>query len=514
VRGLLNVADGATANSSDATLLDRANHTGTQDISTVTGLQTALDGKLDDSQASIFGLSLLDDTDATEARTTLGLGSVATINTNGSTNQWLRGDGTFSATVTAANHVTNIRLADMASGTIKGRVSAATGDPEDLTGTQVTTLLDTFTSTLKGLAPASGGGTSNFLRADGIWAAPTASVAWGGITGTLSSQTDLQTALNDKQATLVSATNIKTINGVSILGSGDLVVGGGSSDPLVLASTDATAPSAGELKIFRREVAGLQMPAYVGPVGSPVLLQDHFGSGKVGGVFSRGNIATFITYGCFLAPTNTGFTGTARNSTTTNYFTRTRKTGLVSAATAGAIGLFRQAVTAATLGNGSGLGGFFFQITFGISDAAAVAGARMFVGAAPTNPTLTNVEPSTILNCIGVGHRAADTNLHIFYGGTTAQTPIDLGANFPANTRSTDMYRLTLHSPSNEADVVYYQVDRLNTGHTASGRLTGDAAVLPQSNTYLDMPNCFRTNNATPLAVAIDVANVYLKTEF
>ena len=97
--------------------------------------------------------------------------------------------------------------------------------------------------------------------------------AWGGITGTLSAQTDLQsaldakvpssravagkaltadvslvkadvglgnvdntsdankpvstatlTALNAKQATLVSATNIKTINGASILGSGDMSV--------------------------------------------------------------------------------------------------------------------------------------------------------------------------------------------------------------------------------------------------------------------------------------------------
>jgi hypothetical protein len=51
--------------------------------------------------------------------------------------------------------------------------------------------------------------------------------AWGAITGTLSSQTDLQNALNAKQATLVSATNIKTINGTTLLGSGDLVVGGG-----------------------------------------------------------------------------------------------------------------------------------------------------------------------------------------------------------------------------------------------------------------------------------------------
>lgn len=39
------IAAGATANDTDANLKDRANHTGTQAISTVTGLQTALDGK-------------------------------------------------------------------------------------------------------------------------------------------------------------------------------------------------------------------------------------------------------------------------------------------------------------------------------------------------------------------------------------------------------------------------------------------------------------------------------------
>lgn len=50
---------------------------------------------------------------------------------------------------------------------------------------------------------------------------------WGSITGTLSSQTDLQTALDSKQDDLVSGTNIKTINGSSVLGSGDLPVGGG-----------------------------------------------------------------------------------------------------------------------------------------------------------------------------------------------------------------------------------------------------------------------------------------------
>lgn len=86
VTGLLSAADktkldgiatGATANSSDATLLARANHTGVQAISTVSGLQTALDDKLDDSQASTLGLDLLSTASASAARTSLGLGTAA-----------------------------------------------------------------------------------------------------------------------------------------------------------------------------------------------------------------------------------------------------------------------------------------------------------------------------------------------------------------------------------------------------------------------------------------------------
>ncbi len=46
---------------------------------------------------------------------------------------------------------------------------------------------------------------ANFLRGDGAWTAVGGSGAWGSITGTLSSQTDLDTALSGKQATITSA---------------------------------------------------------------------------------------------------------------------------------------------------------------------------------------------------------------------------------------------------------------------------------------------------------------------
>jgi hypothetical protein len=87
----------------------------------------------------------------------------------------LTGDVTSSACATtiANDAVTNAKLANVATATLKGRVTSSVGDPEDLTGTQATTLLDVFTSALKGLVPGgSGGGTTTFLRADGTWAAP------------------------------------------------------------------------------------------------------------------------------------------------------------------------------------------------------------------------------------------------------------------------------------------------------------------------------------------------------
>jgi len=118
----------------------------------------------------------------------LGVGANATIlmaDTAATTgNKWiaLSGDTTIATTgvVTIANNaVTLAKFQQINTSSFLGRVTAATGNIEVLSGTQATTLLDVFTSSLKGLVPLSSGGTTNFLRADGTWAAPTSS---GGIT--------------------------------------------------------------------------------------------------------------------------------------------------------------------------------------------------------------------------------------------------------------------------------------------------------------------------------------------
>ena len=71
-----------------------------------------------------------------------------------------------------AGAVTVSKMADLAASTILGNNTGGAAAPIALSAAQATALLDTFTSGAKGLAPASGGGTTNFLRADGTWAAP------------------------------------------------------------------------------------------------------------------------------------------------------------------------------------------------------------------------------------------------------------------------------------------------------------------------------------------------------
>ena len=102
---LSGIATGATANSSDATLLDRANHTGTQTASTISDFSTA--------------------TAATAA---------VTANTAKVTNQNHTGDATGSTALTIANDaVTYAKMQNVsATDKILGRSTAGAGDVEEI----------------------------------------------------------------------------------------------------------------------------------------------------------------------------------------------------------------------------------------------------------------------------------------------------------------------------------------------------------------------------------------------
>lgn len=101
---LSGIASGATVNSSDATLLARANHTGNQAISTVTSLQTTLDDKV--VKVSGKGLSTEDYSTAEKTK----LSGIATAATANSTDAQLR-DRTTHTGSQAISTVTGLQTA-------------------------------------------------------------------------------------------------------------------------------------------------------------------------------------------------------------------------------------------------------------------------------------------------------------------------------------------------------------------------------------------------------------------
>lgn len=283
----------------------------------------------------------------------------------------------------------------------------------------------------------------------------------------------------------------------------------GALDFLSTPGTPA-APAAG-VSMYAGPVGGRQMPKFIGPAGLDSALQPFLGRNRIGYWNPPGNSTVLPGVDGYAALTTLG-TVTARNVGVTDNFSRMRRVGFVSAATAAALAGGRVAVAQVTLGNGLGAGGFHKVCRFGISDAAIVAGARMFVGidngAAPTN-----VEPNTKTNCIGIGHGASDTNLKIFFGGSVAQPAINLGAGFP--TTIGIPYEFALFSPPNANGVVRWEVRRLDTWASVSGEISGAAGVvLPASTTLLSYMNAWRCNNATLLAVGLDLVSDYIETDY
>lgn len=173
----------ATNNFSNAYLLDRANHTGVQDISTVDNLQSELNGKADVSHTHVIG-------DVTGLQTALDLKQ----------DQLVSG--------------TDIKTINSTSVLGAGNINIPEGDVEGPSS-----------STDDHLAMFDG--TTGKLLKDG-GALNKAAVGLGNVDNTSDADkpvsTAQQSALNLKQDVLVSGTDIKTINGNSILGSGNMVI--------------------------------------------------------------------------------------------------------------------------------------------------------------------------------------------------------------------------------------------------------------------------------------------------
>lgn len=135
--------------------------------------------------------------------------------------------------------------------------------------------------------------------------------------------------------------------------------------------------------------------------------------------------------------------------------------------------------------------GFRFVASFNISDTAYGAGCRQFYGMQGSTADLTFTDAilvDSLINCIGVGSDALDTNLQIFHNdGTGLCTKIDLGANFPANRTvgaiSTTIYDVQILNEPNQTNV-HYRVVNNETGAVATGTINSNLPLASQGLNY------------------------------
>jgi hypothetical protein len=157
--------------------------------------------------------------------------------------------------------------------------------------------------------------------------------------------------------------------------------------------------------------------------------------------------------------------------------------------------------------------GWKFCVAFGVSDTGFNTGARQFYGMTATTSSLglsSTLTVESLLNIIGIGSDASDTNLQIFHNdGSGTATKIDLGSNFAANRTAgavaTDFFVFEMYNPFDSMNV-YYKVTSLENNVTIEGTITTN---LPSDTTPITIQAC-RTSGASSNACSFDISQLTL----
>ncbi|MCE1175990.1 MAG: hypothetical protein LWW76_02590 [Burkholderiales bacterium] len=292
---------------------------------------------------------------------------------------------------------------------------------------------------------------------------------------------DIKALLTGKQDALVAGQNIKTINGQSLLGLGDLSISSGGSgsmpDVLDLTTVDEPAsPQSGHLSVYAKSLGGRAMLAQKGASGISTVYQPHLGRNYCQVITSNGG-GSALGYGC-----------TVRSSTASSWTPKANLgvgTVYKTSATVKAVYIWTDVWSFYRAAAGSS-GGFHFFARVGFPDAsydgtAASTGSRIFVGmtAAYAARYLTDAD-AVLVGEQGVGFRRVHnfdgvqhTNWHFSTCNNTTETLADTGLAFVAG----HQYTFSIFSPAG-ADRVTWEVENVTTGDRATGVATDTLPAL------------------------------------
>ena len=551
------IATGATANSTDAVLLARANHTGTQAASTITG--TFAIGNIPVAASGVSSATLVvraDDSRLSDARTPTSHthGNITNVGAIGSTANLpvitgasgVLSTGTFGSTANTFCQGNDARLSDARTPTAHTHTAAQITDFGSATDTRVISYLEStlgggvfdvaspavgqvlkwdggvwtnqadstgggggatnltydaatrviasdtgtdatlplMSSGNAGLVPASGGGTTNFLRADGTFAAPPGGGGGspGGTTG-----------------------EIQYNNAGAFAGAANVEVEGGNLR--LVATTEPAPPAAGGLLLFAQSLAGRIMPKFIGPFGIGTILQESLSGNAVLIVSASSGSNAPTVLGGTITTTITMSLAQVANSTNL-WFTVLKKRFQTNTTAGNATGMrtsYTQWVRSAT----AGAGGWFFRAQFGTSINEAVS--HKFIGLCQQITVLNN-EPSALVHMIGMGHDSTDANTGNWFlmhnDGSGTATKIDLGTNAARNT--TDGYDLIMFCPPGPGSQIFVLIVNIRTGVVVYN--SSVSTDLPAVGTALAFKGEARNGVAT--ADNLEFAKVYISSDY
>lgn len=352
-------------------------------------------------------------------------------------------------------------------------------------------VLPIFTEEAAGLVPPPGTATGLFLRDDGTWAA--AGGGSGDVVGPASSTDNAVARFNLATGKLIQNSGV-TIDDNGMLG---------------LPAITPSAPASG-LNWGAFSLSGLILPGFMqsGMVAARALPMDWRKFGWYGS-----NSTTYGLDGAIaMSPTGTG---TSKAWAATNVYTRAISTeSLVTTPATNAVAGYRSTTAIMTVGGaGSGQGGFFWKSIWGPATGVSVSTTRAFWGVRALTSGPSDVEPSGLVNMVGMGWDAADTNIQMMHNdGSGTATKIDLGASFPRPAVDrTELYSIELFSVPGTTQSVVYRVVRLSTGLVATGTITTDlpsTGTILTYNTYLSVGG-----TSSVIGVALERIETYLFPE-
>lgn len=266
-------------------------------------------------------------------------------------------------------------------------------------------------------------------------------------------------------------------------------------------TTEPSAPSTGQLKIYSKKIAGKMFPKTVGPSGIDSPLQN---------AFWQNNICiwqpTTASNGLWLgtAPASAGTYATVLPTSTSLYTAMKRGRWSNIATTANQVLTQRSLELMYFLGNSAGMGGFFFYTRMGFD--TWTDGGRLFAGLFNGN-SLIQSDPSTVNNNIGFAVDVADNGLIYFQTkGTGAAVRTSTGFTITSGS-GYDMYIFAAPNST----TVSWRILEINTGTEA----TGSSAVSGPAVNVMMMAGIQASNAALTSVNAIQLCinRIYVETD-